>query len=71
MVDLNEVFYSDGMLSKINEMKPDILVSDVSLRVAFGLFSIIHYYYLSLLVMIVQFYFLFSDCMVAVRFGHI
>lgn len=68
---VTEALHPDEILLKINEMKPDVLVLDIPLRVNCGLLSIIRYSYPSLPVMIVQPHFLFSDHVVAAYFGHI
>lgn len=59
------------ILSEINEVKPGILVLDISLRDNCGLISIIRHYYSSLPIVVVQSHFLFSDRVVAEYFGHI
>lgn len=66
-----EVFYLDEILSKIKEMKPDVLVLDISLRVNCGLVNQLRHYYPSLPVVVTQREFLFSDRIVAEFFGHI
>lgn len=69
--DVVAVRYSDDILPKINEMKPDILVMDISLRVNCGLLSIIRHYYPALPIVAVRSHFLFSDRVVAEYFGYI
>lgn len=65
------VCYSDEILLGIKEMKPDILVLDIPLRVNCGLLNQLRHYYPSLPVVVAQRDFLFSDRIVAEYFGHI
>ncbi|WP_370619540.1 hypothetical protein [Citrobacter meridianamericanus] len=69
--DVNVVIHAEDILHKINEMKPDVLVLDISLRVNCGLMSTLRQNYPSLPVVIVQRRFLFSDRVAAEYFGHI